>query len=260
LIQQISAEIDNLEFQSTITRNPMKPSKSSKSLIRHAMRPLAFYLLTLLNSGHAGASEGGSNSIQLRVIGSLVPPACTLALPSGGTIDYGRIQHSELAASGNTILTERNIAFSINCDAPAMVALMLQDEQPGSVVQDLIKSVRDDPDGNAVANGLGAVNGVNIGIYYVRVFVGPESNNRGTLRTLRSEGLESWSETPVDAPLYANGTRPLGFSSDQATVPTALSTVSGRLAIQPLIRPRTELPGGDEIALAGSSTLTLYYR
>ena len=233
----------------------MKPAK--RSLRRH-LPPIALLLHVLLASGQVGAA--GNSSVQIKVTGSVVPPACTIALTAGDTIDYGRMQFSELEKERNTILSERNLSFTINCDAPAKLALTLQDEQPATVVQDLIKGVRGEADANQMANGLGAVNGVNIGIFYVRVFAGDGSNNPGALRTLRSQGLEGWSETPVDAPLYADGSKPVGFSTGQTSVPTAFTTLTGRLAVQPVIRPSAELPSTHEIFLAGSSTLTVYYQ
>ncbi|MCA1326615.1 DUF1120 domain-containing protein [Herbaspirillum sp. alder98] len=231
--------------------------KPSQSLSRRAIRPIMFFLYAWLASGHGGAAAG---SVQLKVVGSLVPPACSLALPAGDTVDYGRMLNAELSPDSHTVLPERNLNFSITCDAPAKVALMLQDENPATIVPDLIKVVRGEADANFMANGLGSVNGVNIGIFYVRVVAGTGRNQPGSLRTLRSDGVQGWSETPVDAPLYANGSKAVGFSDGQASVPTALSTVTGRLAIQPLIRPRADLPTADEIVLAGSTTLTLYYQ
>ena len=234
----------------------------SKPLLRRVALPLAGGLLALLASTRlaVAAADGTGNSIQIKVVGSLVPPACSLALPAGSTVDYGRMLHSQLATESHTLLPEQSLNFSITCDAPAKVALMLLDEHPATVVHDLIKTVRDEPDANFMANGLGSVGGVNIGIFYVRVFTGAGSNVPGKLRTLRSDGAQGWSETPVDAPLYAHGIKAVGFAEGQASLPTAFNTVSGKLKIQTIIRPRRDLPSVDEIVLAGSSTLTLYYQ
>ncbi|EJN06920.1 DUF1120 domain-containing protein [Herbaspirillum sp. YR522] len=234
---------------------------TSSPLLRRVAVQLSSCLFALLATAPAtAAADGTGNSIQIKVVGSLVPPACNLTMPAGSTVDYGRMLHSQLSTDSHTLLPEQKLTFSINCDAPAKVALLLQDEHPATIVQDLIKAVRDEPDANFMANGLGSVNGVNIGIFYVRVSTGSGRNVPGTLRTLRSDGMRGWSETPVDAPLYANGIYAVGFSEGQAALPTAFNTVSGELAIQTLIRPSAELPSVDEIVLAGSSTLTLYYQ
>ena len=69
------------------------------------------------------ASAFAADSVDVRVIGTIVPAACTPTLSGGGTVDYGTIKADTISATDYTVLPEKQISFLDPCDAPAKVAL-----------------------------------------------------------------------------------------------------------------------------------------
>jgi len=66
-----------------------------------------------------------ADSVEVKVIGTIVPAACTPSIVGGATIDYGTIKSSTLTADNYTLLPVKHLDLAITCDAPAKVALSL---------------------------------------------------------------------------------------------------------------------------------------
>ncbi|MEA1063623.1 DUF1120 domain-containing protein [Erwinia sp. HR93] len=91
--------------------------------------PLAI-LAAALNINSAVAAD----SVDVKVIGTIVPVACTPSLLGGGTFDYGTIVTSTLSPDSYTTLPEKRLDFSITCEAPTFVGLRVSDAQASSAV------------------------------------------------------------------------------------------------------------------------------
>ena len=84
-------------------------------MIKHSVIALA----VLATSATAALAD----SVDVRVIGTIVPAACTPTLSGGGTVDYGTIKAQSLNATGYTTLAEKQLDFAINCDSPTKVSI-----------------------------------------------------------------------------------------------------------------------------------------
>lgn len=75
--------------------------------------------ITLFSATSAFAVD----SVELKVIGTISPVACTPALSGGGSIDYGDMKASSLAQDDYTVLAEKTLDFTLTCDGNAKVAV-----------------------------------------------------------------------------------------------------------------------------------------
>lgn len=60
-----------------------------------------------------------AESVDLNVIGTIIPTSCIPAFAGGGTVDLRKISAATLNPTTQTLLPERDISLHINCDAPA---------------------------------------------------------------------------------------------------------------------------------------------
>ena len=64
-----------------------------------------------------------TESVDVRVIGTIAPSACVIMLTGGGVVDYGAIKPETLSEDDFNVLAGKKLDLSINCAAPTMVAL-----------------------------------------------------------------------------------------------------------------------------------------
>ncbi|MFP2768857.1 DUF1120 domain-containing protein [Oceanisphaera sp. KMM 10153] len=208
----------------------------------------------------AAASFGArAQSIDVRVTGTVTPPACVPTLVGGGVVDYGNIPVSSLNRSGFTVLPEKDVPFTIGCDAPTRVALGVVDNREASHVAGIPAALN----GAYIATtnfGLGTVSGANVGGYVLRMRQGSftaDGTNAYTVINATS-GSGSWANTSfgIFQPLP---TFRLSWSQTQGGNPVAFSNLSGTMTVEAALNRGDALPLDNEVPLDGLATLELVY-
>jgi len=214
-----------------------------------------------------------AESIDVKVIGTITPTACKPTLAGGGTIDYGVIPPASLKKDTVTVLDEKQVDFSITCDAAAKVAVhavgskidTITDGSKGFGVYPVfsggalfgVKSVNVD--------GLGKTDeGKNIGGYGIRLV--PQSytvDGKKADTIMRRQKSDNWTSSPAhDAgSLYTASTRDLHISwaKPGEKTPTAFTSLAGKLGVQAYITKTSELNLTKPVKLDGLTTLELVY-
>jgi type 1 fimbria pilin len=196
-----------------------------------------------------------AQSVDVSVIGTIVPPACVPAISGGGVIDYGRIAASSLSATGFTVLPAHTAAFTINCDAPAKVGVTTVDNRASSTIPGIPAAI------NAAYNdtynfGLGTVSGSNVGGYIMAITAATVDGT--TVNQIASvDSGTTWSN--VAGALAPTAGRIRSWGASAVAGPTAGQVIAGTLTVTAALNKSTELPLSADVPLDGSATLTLVY-
>ena len=215
------------------------------------------------------ATSTSAFAIDVRVIGSITPAACTPTLSGGGTVDYGVIRPAELTDDAYTTLPVKTLAFAITCDAPAKVALHAINGRPDTAAGATGSS--NSGDGSSPVNlfgmhsngvvGLGLDGTDKVGGYGIRITPGSvtaDSNSVDSLRSLTSSinwVNDQWSGNFYD-PVWS---RQITWSATGTLLPVAFENLSGELAVQAYINHASELDLSKPINFEGLTTIELVY-
>lgn len=216
-----------------------------------------------------------ADSVDIKVTGTIKPAACTPTITGGGTIDYGNIGLNTLSATDYTPLPEKQVDFSITCDAPAKIALKATNGRPGTAAgaPDGVGGFGESPVGlftDATGKGwgvagLGTAEGKNIGGFGMRLAAGTvkatvNDVEKEVFSITSADGGITWSTSRMGNLQRSDvvGLASWGATSDDKT-PVALTTLSGKLGVQAYINKTSELHPTGEIKLDGLSTIELVY-
>jgi hypothetical protein len=211
-----------------------------------------------------------AESIDVRVIGTISPAACTPTLSGGGTIDYGTINSKILSADAYTVLPEKKLDFSIVCDAPAKVALRAVSGRPGTTAGDVEGggsnatvvsglTIFGIPDVNVV--GLGLDGAKKIGGYGIRIEPATVTADGVAVVNIHKRALASlWNRDVYSGQLVdAYFNRQTSWAVEGARTPVAFTTLAGKLSVQAYINYASELDLTKPIVLDGLTTIELVY-
>ena len=229
----------------------------------HSVKKTACALTILAISISPALAE----SIDVKVIGTITPSACKPTLTGGGTIDYGRIPLSSLKRDALTQLDNKQLDFSITCDAPAKVALRPINGRPntaagttekGNYGGDVPKGISNDNSNSVV--GLGLDNGKKIGGYNIATKDVLADGNSVRYIYQNNSG-NTWSEHATGKRNNFSPTAGLisSWAKPGTLEPLAFTTLSGKLNVQAYINKISELQPTGEIKLDGLTTLELVY-
>ncbi|NIG74718.1 DUF1120 domain-containing protein [Klebsiella sp. Ap-873] len=210
-----------------------------------------------------------ADSVDIKVVGTISPTACTPSIAGGGTIDFGTIKTNSLNATGYTPLTTQEAALTITCIAPTQVGVKAIDGRPNSIAG-VSASLAGGAAAPAALNwsgynvvGLGQQDGTTaIGGYSLYVKGGNATADNATVDVIVSEdaGHNTWSK-PATLNLYGTGSTPrvLTVAATGSTSPLAFSTMTFNLGIQAYINEKAELDTSKVISLNGMTTIELDY-
>jgi hypothetical protein len=211
-----------------------------------------------------------AESIDVRVIGTIDPAACTPTLSGGGTVDYGTIKPTALAQDAFTLLAEKQLDFAINCDAPAKVAITAHSQRGASAVKadgslavlaTTTAGLYGVSGGNVAVAGLGLDGAKGIGGYGLRLTSGTMTADGVAVDSIQSNGnTTSWATTGTGS-LFNNeaNVRYSSWAATGTTTPIAFTTLAGKLGVQAYINKASELDLTKPVALDGLTTLELVY-
>lgn len=214
-----------------------------------------------------------AESVELAVKGTIIPAACVPEIT--GEVNYGYITAGKLSKTDFTVLDEKEVDFSIECDAPVKVAMKAINGRPGSVAgSEEVGPNSTAPSpvellgvDRAIVAGLGTAAGKKIGGYAVGLLHGTlMADNNKMYMKLKDSG-DSWIDYSVGSvsPLYYLYYVPsqiLTYSwGESATVhvPTAIKSLSAKLVVQAYLNNTTELDTSSAIQLNGLTTIELVY-
>ena len=213
----------------------------------------------------ASQAMAAGDSLDVKVIGQIVPSACTVAVSGGAVFDYGTIKAETLATDDYTMLGVKTADLSVTCEAPTKVALLTTDMRADSVVA--ITGKKWAANGGTVDTsvsslGLGNANGAHIGAW--AMWMEP-----ATVKADGNSVIPIGTSTPLisaDWGVPTSGTSWLaqtGFYKSWAApgtlTPVALTTLTGTLSVQAAINKGSELDLTQSITLDGLANIQIYY-
>jgi len=230
-------------------------------------------LATLLAAGAVvcASSVFAADSVDLKVIGTITPVACTPTLSGGGTVDYGTIKADTLKADDYTVLPIKSLDFSITCDGNAKVAVQAVNGRLGTTVggtetngaaiipAGISLFGKDSTTTVIAAFGLGLDGTKKIGGYSVRLpLAGSKADGVVVDNIYRLGSNGTW--TKADTGLLVTNTKPqISPAATGTLIPLAFKTLASTVEVQAFINKASELDITKPIHLDGLATLELIY-
>ena len=217
----------------------------------------------------SGISAASAQIVQVNITATTEPTACVPTLTRGGVIDYGNIKANTLSQDAYTVLPEKNVDFSVRCDAPARVAIRAVNDRPGSMagVTENAAGIAPAPvalfnQSNWVGAGLGMDGTSRIGGYGLRI-----DSSSATADGQGVSGIyntaESFTTPWIDSPggnLYGTvGVHSLSWAMPGSLDPVVATTFAGRISVQAYINRASQLDLSHAVHLDGQTTLELHY-
>jgi hypothetical protein len=237
------------------------------------MKMMQKSLLALAVMATTALNVQAASNVDVKVIGRIDPGTCTPTLSGGGTIDYGTMSPSTLAATGYTLLAEKQLDFAIDCTAPSKVAVKVVNGRPNTVAgategasgfasigAGLVAIFGSTSGGMGVA-GLGESNGVKVGGYGIRITPGTVVADTKPVSSLQANNIASptWGATTVGSMLSNTTVRGTSWAATGTTTPIAFENLSGKLGVQAYLNEKSAFDLSNTVQLDGLSTLELVY-
>lgn len=199
---------------------------------------------TILLSACLGNAFAASN-IDLSVKGLITPSACTPGLSSNGDVDLGKISAKDLKQDTYTLLPERTLQMSIDCDASTLFALQGTDNRASSST-------------TSTGYGLGLIdNTQKIGRY--SLLMSNSVADTVTVAALESfDGGLTWME--LDGAIWQRkNLAAFGSPTNGQWAPIPIKALTTDLILKPVIAPAKDLNLANEVQIDGSATLEVKY-
>lgn len=208
-------------------------------------------IAAFISTALTAAAGVHAQSIDVRVIGTITPAACTPTIAGGGVVDFGVIPAASLNVTSFTELPKKSVPFSITCDAPTQVAVAVVDNRADSIVTGILAA----DDANNF--GLGKAGEAKIGGYVLDMEQGTfTADGSAAFTTASTDNGATWLNSGKGR-LQKNQLR--SWSLKSGGTPVAFTTLAGTLAITAAINKAEGLPLKDEIQLDGLATLEMVY-
>ena len=200
----------------------------------------------------ASASNAfAASTADLKVIGTVIPGSCTPVFAGGGTVDYGKISAGDLSATAMSTLQSRQIAYTITCDAPIVIATSWVDNRLGSAYGPIETTF-----------GLGTQGAAKIGHYMLRVIPAQTLADGAAVDTITTDGASgTWTSSAAVGDKITHGSRDriFSFAAPGTLVPAAYTTYAGAISVSTQIAPTDTLDMTAPIVLDGLSTMEVRY-
>ncbi|WP_368639856.1 DUF1120 domain-containing protein [Castellaniella ginsengisoli] len=185
-----------------------------------------------------------ASSAQLKVTGTIAPAACSITMPGGATVDYGKIAASTLNATADTKIEEKIRAkVSITCSAPTLFAIKVTDERPGTAIT---------RNGDTYPlYGLGTQHNVKVGGYGLDLLNSQADGKSVSIMRKPAEAAD-WETGPKT---YAIPGSLLAFGGPAV----ASTTANADIRVRTYVAPSRDLPLAEETPLDGLASFELVY-
>lgn len=209
-----------------------------------------------------------TESVDVKVIGTITPDACSTTISGGGVADYGTIKANVLSSDNYTILDEKKLKLTISCDAPTKVAVKAIDGR--------LNSLAGATEGAAGAGlspisygttsefypavGLGLDGERKIGGYSVFFSDVTIDSSSDTTCIIQREGNPTWSNNYMNSAYDVNSVSNVSWKVGTGdNTPASLTNLSGTVSIKGFINKASELDLTHDIQLDGLTTIELVY-
>ncbi len=221
--------------------------RSPTSLRRAESRDL---LLAAVLFAAGSTPAFAQSSVDVAITGTLQPGRCTLALSSGGTLDWGQITTSMLSPAGYTKLTSKPLSITVRCAGPTQYVVTPTDNRQSTLHADVASRYD--------TFGLGLTStGLPIGYYELGPGTGTADGVASNV--IESFNLRSWinATTPWErAHPSTFQYRALGTVGNGATFVTD-GVIS--VDVTPYVKGSNELALSQAESMDGNVTFTLIY-
>ncbi|MBB1199657.1 DUF1120 domain-containing protein [Enterobacteriaceae bacterium 89] len=230
------------------------------------MKMIQKSLLSLIIMTIAGTCAQAATSIDVKVIGTITPPACVPDIGGGATFDYGTIAPNSLSKTALTPLDVKTTSFVIQCTAPARVAIRATNGRTGSAA-----GVTERATGAAAAPaalgwndynvvGLGMSDGEKIGGYTLYLRGSPTVDTKSVTVIESDDSGVTWNATGTKSLYGATDVkRLLTVAQGGTSTPLAFETLEGTIAVQGYINNTSSLAVNKVVKLDGLTTLEMVY-
>lgn len=211
-----------------------------------------------------------ADSVELKVIGTITPVACTPTLGGGGSIDYGDMKADTLKQDDYTVLPEKTLNFAITCDGNAKVAVKVVngrlDTLAGST-ENPLSGAGKTPTGVTLttgdaAYGLGLSGTAKIGGYGIALGTPTaDGTNVDSIYKSSNASITTWAKGNAKSAL-TTGSDELTLTSwatSGTLLPVAFKALDGTLSVQAYINKASALDMTKPVKLDGLATLELVY-
>ncbi|HIE9359436.1 TPA: DUF1120 domain-containing protein [Klebsiella quasipneumoniae subsp. similipneumoniae] len=220
-------------------------------------------LLAAAISVSASQAMAAGDSLDVKVIGQIVPSSCSIAVGNGAVFDYGTIKAETLATDDYTMLGVKTTDFSLICEAPTKVALLTTDMRADSIVP--LSGKQWSANGGIAVNsslGLGDANGTHIGAWAMWMetsSIKADGNAVVPIATTSPTISSDWQVPNSGTTWLAQTGTYRSWASQGTLVPIALTTLTGTLSVQAGINKGSELDLTQSITLDGLANIQVYY-
>jgi len=213
-------------------------------------------------------SAMAAESVDVKVIGTITPAACTPALAGGGAIDYGTIKANTLKADDYTVLGDKSVSMSITCEAPTKVSISGVNGRPGTAAgastPDTANRATVPPVsvyGVSRVVGLGTDGDKNIGGYALYLTsLTTDGTAANCIYNNTDWSADVWNSTALCA-LFApaNVGRNLSWGKGASSMPVSFTTATAEVHASAYLNKGSELDLSHDIQLDGLTTIELTY-
>lgn len=219
------------------------------------------------------SSVMAADSIDLKVTGKIIPPACTPAFASGGgTVDFGDILTSSLQIAKDSKLPEiKEVPVTITCEQASRFGVTFTDQRADSRSTTEMDVSFASTDFGATPDyyfGLGFTSEQKqIGVYALGINEFPANNAEGEDRfpISSSDNGKTWT-TGIRVfsgtgyyPIKNNGTEIYAFSKENESTVSPETSLTFKVGVAAVIQDLTTLHVTDEITLDGLTSINLVY-
>lgn len=204
-----------------------------------------------------GGNAFAANTADLKVIGKIIPSACTPTFSSGGVVDYGTIDGSTLSATAATPLGTKSIPYTVSCTSAMKIGLRFTDNRQSSVYSG---GAQLDPNTTGLF-GLGMDGSAKIGNYGILNNDDKTADGVSVSSIQTRDSGSTWIEVTKANGGYTSANPSIFYSFAQPgqNTPVAARLFTGAFDVYASVAPTSELDLSHEINLDGLATLEISY-
>lgn len=202
----------------------------------------------------SGAAVAGPTA-ELKVTGTIKPPACTPSFSGGGVVNYGVIPAASLTTGQYKTLDKKQITFQVNCDAPVKMGVTYTDNRAASRVSGIVAGVS----ANSAERfnfGLGTVAGKNVGGYALTLDTTATTADGNQIDNIYSSNIANGWAIAATGLDNANS---FSFAQKGQTQPLAIKSLNAVINVQAVLNKPENLPLNQDVPLDGSATIEVKY-
>lgn len=217
--------------------------------------PLSKLTLGLAALGAAGSAQ--AQTLDVSVVGQIVPEACAPTIGGGGVVDYGDIPASSINQTTYTVLPTKKLSFTMQCASSVKAMLSSVDNRASSRVPDILMQTAALPD--EFNYGLGSVSGAKVGGYSLSLPAASLTADSQAVRPILSNDLGATWSYGRGALSHQSNSRTSWDAQGGTPSPIPFTNLVGEFEIYTVINKGEDLPLQNVVPIDGNATLQVEY-